>query len=440
MVATVAADPVMFLNGACGYQLHNCILELEETLMFTKTKIILLWLAVVLFLTGCGGNMWQNGKKAKVVTSRSEVLLSHETPNNIVLMLPLKGEFAANSQAIRNGFLAAYYNSRKQRPEISIKVIDTTDDDVQTLYQQAVADGAEVIVGPLTKQEVVAVMGMNPLPVPTIALNTLDDYTHNFAPNLYQFGLLPQDEAIQVAVKMMQEQHNRAAIIVPENSWGNKIATAFKNKYESEGGRVVATLNYHSALNLSQQICPFLAQDPMKLCVPQKRKDKKQNASSESMRRQDINAIFLVATVAQARQIVPLLKFYYAGDLPIYSTSAVYTGTPNPALDQDIDGVYFCDMPWVLKDPGLFSEDLQAIHKQITTLWADSLVGYNRFYALGVDAYNLALGLNGFLSAPQSGVNGASGVLYLDDFNHIYRELQWAKMHNGAVVVAPRES
>ena len=406
--------------------------------MLTKNKIILLGLTAILFLTGCGGNVWQNAKKAEVVTSRGEVLSSQAASNNIVLMLPLKGGFAANSQAIRNGFLAAYYNSRKQRPGITIKVIDTTDGDIQTLYQQAVADGAEVVVGPLTKKEVEGVQSINPLPVPTIALNTLDDYTHNFAPNLYQFGLLPQDEAAQVAVKMIQERHDHAAIIVPANSWGNKIAAAFKNKYESEGGQIIATLNYRSARNLSEQICPFLAQDPAKLCVPQKRKDKKQPASSETMRRQDINSIFLVATVAEARQIMPLLKFYYAGDLPIYSTSAVYTGTSNPGLDQDIDGIYFCDMPWVLKDPSSFNEDLQAIHKKITTLWSDSLVGYNRFYALGIDAYNLALGLNGFLSAPQSGIDGASGILYLDDFNHIYRELQWAKMRNGlAVVLGP---
>jgi len=405
--------------------------------MLTKIKITLLASITILLLTGCGGSIWQTGKKAEVIEARAEIFSAQAEPNNIVLMLPLKGELAASSQAIRNGFLAAYHHYRKERPSINIKVIDTTGGDVRALYQQAVIDGAEVIVGPLTKKEVEIIASINPLPIPTLALNTLDDYTHSFGPNLYQFGLLPQDEAWQVATKMIQEQHDRVAIIAPENAWGDKIVAAFRSKYEESGGQVIATLNYRSSGNLAEQICPFLAQDATKLCTPRKHKDKKQEVSNEPMRRQDINAIFLVTKDHDhtARQIMPLLKFYYAGDLPTYSISTVYTGVVSQNLDQDLEGVYFCDMPWVLQDPSVFGSDLQAIHKQIMVLWADSYANLGRLYALGVDAYNLASKLNGFLNSPQYGVEGASGKLYLNEFNHIYRELQWAQMKNGFPIV-----
>jgi len=392
-------------------------------------------LVLVLFLAGCvGGGKgagWFTEKQAEVIQARSEVSSISAEPNNIVLMLPLKGGLAATSQAIRNGFLAAYYHERKERPNINIKVVDTTNADIPELYQQALIDGVEVVVGPLTKKEVETVLGIDSLPIPTIALNTLDDYIYNFAPNLYQFGLLPQDEAAQVATKMLEGGHDHVAVIVPENAWGDKISRVFQAKYEESGGQVIAILNYNDSSSLSEQLCPFLAADESKLCSPKKHRDKKQNISNEPMRRQDINTIFLVATPDKARQIVPLLKFYYAGDLPFYSISAIYTGVLAPSLDRDIDGVYFCDTPWVLNEPSVFNANLQEINRQIITLWPASYTNYKRLYALGIDAYNLASKLNVFLNSPQDGFDGASGKLYLDSFNHIYRELKWARFRDG---------
>jgi uncharacterized protein len=404
--------------------------------MFVKTKNILLILVVTLFFAGCA-SLQQTGKKVEVIEARSQISSAQAEPNNIVLMLPLKGPLAASSQAIRNGFLAAYSYARKERPSINIKVIDTAGGDVQSLYQQVVAEGAEVIVGPLTKKEVEAVASINPLPIPTLALNTLDDYTHSFGPNLYQFGLLPQDEAMQIAIRMAHEQHDRVAIIAPEGMWGEKIVTAFKSKYEESGGQVVATLNYRNSQNLAEQICPFLAYDATKLCIVKKNRDRKKEVSDEPMRRQDINAIFLVAQAPTARQIVPLLKFYYASDLPVFSPSSIYSGTVAQDLDRDLDDVYFCDMPWALQDPSTLNSESQAIHKQIMSLWAGSYASHKKLYALGVDAYNLASKLNGFLNSPQGGMEGVSGKLYLNEFNHVYRELQWAQMRDGLPVVLP---
>ncbi|CAL7960242.1 conserved hypothetical protein [Gammaproteobacteria bacterium] len=396
----------------------------------------LLVLVVALLIGGCASDTWEQKIGGKIADSTQEKItrVGIIPPHNIAIMLPLKGkgELAATSQAINNGLLTAYYSS-KQQSNINIHVVDTSGGDVNRLYQQAVANGAEVVIGPLTKHEVESIASIKPLPVPTIALNTLDDYQHHAMNNLYQFGLLPQDEAVQVAAKMKQEQLNNVAVIVPESAWGEKIAVAFENQYKSSGGQVVATLKYGAHKNLAEQVCNFLARDAATMCIPQEHKNKKQ-VNSHEMRRQDIDAIFVVAIApAQARLIIPLLKFYYASDLPIYSISTLYNGTSKPDLDQDINDVYFCDMPWVIQDPSSLDDNLQAIHEQIiaTTLWANSFANYSKFYALGIDAYNIAIELNTLLSAPHAGIEGASGTLYLDNSNHIYRGLPWAQMKNG---------
>ncbi|MEI8055492.1 MAG: penicillin-binding protein activator [bacterium] len=390
----------------------------------------LLVLVIILLINSCAGNLSE--QKAEEKITRAGIT----PPHNIAVMLPLKGkgELAATSQAINNGLLAAYYSS-KQQSNINIHIIDTSDGDVSYLYQQAIANGAEVVIGPLTKPEVESISSIKPLPVPTIALNTLDDYQHHVVDNLYQFGLLPQDEAAQVAVKMQQERLNNVAVIVPESAWGEKIAVAFENQYKSSEGQVSATLKYSAGRNLAEQVCNFLAKDAATMCVPQQHKNKKQVISHE-MRRQDIDSIFLVAiSPAQARLIVPLLKFYYASDLPIYSISTLYSGNSGPDLNQDINDVYFCDMPWVIQNPNSLNANLKAIHERITAtaLWANSFANYSKFYALGVDAYNLAIELNTLLSASHVGIEGASGTLYLDDSNHIYRSLQWAQVKDNVV-------
>src|SRR5205823_5983563 len=69
---------------------------------------------------------------------------------------------------------------------------------------------------------------------------------------------------------------------------------------------------------------------------------------SAQKRRQDADMIFMIAPPEYARQIKPLLNYYYAGNLPIYATSHVYQGIPNAALDNDLNGIQFCDMPWTI--------------------------------------------------------------------------------------------
>ncbi len=385
-----------------------------------------------MLLAGCS-TMETMSPRAEIIAARREAASLEAEPNSIALMLPLTGEFAAASRAIRSGFLAAYYQDHEAKPNVNIKLLDTTAANIQELYQQAINDGAEVIVGPLIKKDVEILAKMHTLSVPTIALNTLDDYTHSYATNLYQFGLLPQDEATQAALRMLRDGITHCVAMVPAGAWGKKILHTFTDTYEGSGGKIVAALSYNPRVSLTEQFCPFLAENPEELCNPTAKTSNKNSDRStpQPTRRQDINGIFFIAsTPTMARQIVPLLKFYYAGDLPTYSISSIYDGTPAPTLDRDLDGVYFCDMPWTLQFPPTFTKELGQIHEQISR---DSSVvtKYYRLYALGIDVYQIATKLNEFFHHSHLGMNGASGKLYLDNSNHIYRELQWAKMFRG---------
>lgn len=331
-------------------------------------------------------------------------------PKQMALLLPLTGPLAGPGGAIKDGFMAANASNAAK-----VRVYDTNGANVESLYQQAVEEGAEYIVGPLSKANVATVASMNH-PVPTLLLNDLDAHPSEKA---YQFGLSPSIEAKQVADHARKNGYTRALVIAPAGEWGAEVAGAFAQQLKAKGGRVVDTLHYRSDDNMNAVVRDFLQITDSEAREQQLKKLLGRNIESTPSRRQDFDMIFLLAYPSKARQIMPLLKYYYAGDVPVYATSAVYAGSANAMKDRDLNGIIFCDMPWV------FSH--QMVHKN----WPEQFNSYNRLYALGMDSYALTSQLNQLILFPALGVNDKSGVLYLTPTQQVARVLAWGQFKQG---------
>lgn len=341
-------------------------------------------------------------------------------PKKIVVLLPLKGKYGESGQAVKNGFMAAFYaNKGQSTSQPVVKVVDTSEQNVNVAYEKAVNEGADLIVGPLDKDQVQTLIKSTRLTVPTLALNTVTDQKVN---NLYQFGLSQLDEADQVAQRAASDGHRQALVIAPAGAWGAGIVSSFKNRWQSVGGTIVDQVNYQNPRQLSDQIRQVLHVANKKSRAHKVENDSKQPVSR---RRQDIDMIFLVAEPVKAREIVPLLKFYYAGNIPVYATSLVYSGRLNPDQDTDLNNVAFGDMPWVL---GGLPNNLDGIKTNVSELWKTSYAQNPKLYALGVDAYQLSQNL---YQVPADGFRGATGTLYIQDNRHVYRKLSWAKVRGG---------
>ncbi|WP_165475040.1 penicillin-binding protein activator [Legionella yabuuchiae] len=341
-------------------------------------------------------------------------LFSH--PRQVALLLPLTGSLGGPGTAIRDGFIAAYQAS-KDVDDLNVRFYDTNQSDVSSLYQQAIDEGADYIVGPLTKSDVAKVAALNH-PVPTLFLNDLNG---NVKENAYQFGLSPSNEARQVASKARLNGHTRALVIAPQDAWGDEVVAAFSQQWRANGGRVADTLQYGKNDNLNQTVRDFLH-----ISKSEERKKALKEILGHSIeatprRRQDFDMIFLLAYPSKARQIMPLLRYYYAGDVPVYSTSSVYGGHPNSLKDRDLNGIIFCDMPWVFE------------HNLGYKNWPEQLNSYNRLYALGMDSFELSGQLNQLLIFPAMGVRDKSGILYLNPNGQIARISAWGQFKQGLV-------
>jgi hypothetical protein len=326
-------------------------------------------------------------------------------PRKIALLLPMSGSLSGPGSAVSAGFMDAY----KESGSNSKVVVYDSAKGVISQYHRAIDEGADVIVGPLTKQEASSV-ATTFTSVPTLLLN---DFSHSLSSSKYSFGYSPKDEAAQLANIMHEKGYQRIMMIIPNNAWGSDVSSAFANAARKHDMQIVSTVNYSSSQNMSQNLRQALNYQEHKTSNSRGRK------TIESSRRQDVDAIFILAYPSMARQIVPLLKYYYAGDIPTYATSASYAANYNPTLDKDLDGLYFLDIPWV------FNHQIGARN------WPEPWNTYSRLYALGYDSYAMTQEWQSLQSMPQSGLSKKTGVLYMMSSGHIRRELVLGQIRQG---------
>jgi outer membrane PBP1 activator LpoA protein len=352
---------------------------------------------------------------------------SVSAPRKIALLLPLQGEHAKSAQAVRDGFLSAYYAHGDGPKKPTIQVYDTTRvDNIAQAYHAAVNEGAEFIVGPLIKEEVEALnSGVRPS-IPVLALNVTQD---NNQENVFQFGLSPEMEARTVADRAWRDGHRKALIVAPKSAWGQRMENAFTARWHELGGMVLASQQVASQSNINKEMQALLAIDASEARAKEL-KSLGLRFNSNARRRQDPDMIFIATNAALARQVKPLLNFYYAGKLPAYASSSIFSGRIQPGVDQDLNGIKFCDMPWIL-DPSVRA----GAHRATAGNYSLSSEQTARLYALGLDAYKVAVQIDQLTTSPELGVSGMTGVLTLDQQQNVQRKLMWASFRKGTPYV-----
>ncbi len=360
-----------------------------------------------------------------------------EQSHHIAILLPSSGPYAKVAATLRDGFMAAWYQQPvTNRPLLRFYDSSTPEQILQT-YQQAILQGAQFIVGPLDKQAVKILIDTLDLQVPVLALNQVD---RAFAtnPNLFQFGLAPEDEAEQIAERAWLDGHTKALALTSRDDWGNRLYRSFRERWESLGGRLLEHQTYDARENdFSRPIRLLLNIDES-----QARKQSLQaiigvSMESEARRREDANYIFLAARAQKGRQLQPQLKFHQAGSLPVYTTSHIYSSVADIEKDKDLGHVKFVDTPWLLEDDSQSQLSRGNLQRFIPEVQGN----YARFYAMGIDAFNLLPHLR--QKSQQTGhiIHGKTGNLYLDGYNRVHRQLAWVELDHGQARItghAPR--
>jgi len=346
--------------------------------------------------------------------------LTVENIRNIAVFLPESGVYAEHARVIKEGFMAAYYQQDEAlRP--NVRFYDTEVQAVDLVYQQAEADGAELIVGPLNKVKVAELSQLGKLSVPVLALNYVEELSRE---NIYQFALNPMDEVNQAVESAKSAGLNNALILAPEGAMGVRLATYFQNAWELAGGKVLAVQEFNPRMSdFSEPIKAMLSVEESEYRY-NKLKKIAGGLKFNSRRRRDVDVIFMVANYQQARLINPHFYHNRAEDVAVYGLSRVYTGQQDERKNIDLNGVSFCSIPWLFE--GAYQGELN--RQALQSTWQQFPDKFLSLIAFGIDAYDIVPYLNKLKTMQYQGV---TGELSVNESNVIVRKLVCAKFQNG---------
>jgi ABC-type branched-subunit amino acid transport system substrate-binding protein len=156
-------------------------------------------------------------------------------PVRIALVLPLSaaGGIGAAAGAIRNA--AELAMGEFDNPEITVLIKDDRGDAnaAREAVQQALAEGAELILGPLTAQ---SVQQSSPLVKaagrPMIAFSS---DTSVAQPGIYLLSFTPQTDVARILSFAASRNKKSCAALLPEGAFGNVIAAEFQQQVAALG-------------------------------------------------------------------------------------------------------------------------------------------------------------------------------------------------------------
>ena len=356
--------------------------------------------------------------------------LNGDDVTQIAVLLPLSGkDTAAVAAAIRDGIVTAHQqaNSRQSTPVLRFYDVGDNPGFARTAYRNAVSDGANAIIGPLTKSAVAAVVSQQNIPVPTLTLNTVD--TSGLSSDIskvIQFGLAPEDEALAAASRATALGLKNAIIFQTDDSRGDREARAFQDAMFLYGGDVVhISVLPTDSYDYSAEIKEALSIDESDARFRRLSNTLGDKLFFEPSIRSDADVVFLALSNDQARSVRTQLDFFYAREIPRLGTSRIAGRDGDTKKNADLNTIYYPDAPWTLRT----SLDDNPIKQQIMESFGNPNGVFGKLYALGADAYMVINNLEKLKNGER--LTGFTGELELQTNGRLQRYLDWAQYVRG---------
>jgi outer membrane PBP1 activator LpoA protein len=342
-----------------------------------------------------------------------------QNPQNIAILLPLQGPLADSAQSILQGVLATYYTEHAGNTEAPrLYIEDTSMNGFEaTLAATLAKRPIDYVIGPLEKS---AVQALTPPPESTtiVALNKPD----NLQTGVKYLYLSPHEETQAIADKLHHRGYHHALVITTDDRWQQKIAEVFTESWQAQGGTIEQT-TLDQSRSFSASLKHAFSIDKSEARAQDLAKLINENFKFIPVRRHDIDMIFLAANPADARQIKPLLKYYFAGDIPVYAISTLYQTNATSYQDKDLNDITFMDSSWYT------NQQDKAIKQSLQQIWGHQFLQQKRLYALGHDAYEIIMHSEKNRALPHT-LQGATGHLDTES-QTIQRTLDWLRFSKG---------
>ena len=325
--------------------------------------------------------------------NRPAVRTTMRTPH-IALLLPTASPALGKlAEAVRQGFTAAAMVAARQAPTVVAVAVEDEGPALVEACRQAQSAGALLVVGGLTRDGAQALASSECARQPVLALNEARGEGN---PNVFSISLSAENEARQAALLGVEGGLRSAIVIHSPTAISRRLRDAFEREWTRAAGEV-RRIEYSG----NPEHAPLI---------------RERIANSRG------DMVFLALDQAEALAVRP----YISGMLPIFATSLGVNPRGDPIVNLDLQGVRYVEMPWFIHP----DHPAVMVYPQPRDLVN---VEQERLYALGIDAFRLALLL--VKGGEQSPVlDGVTGKITLGEGNHFVRQLSGAEVDGGRVI------
>ncbi|MGP0089877.1 MAG: penicillin-binding protein activator [Xanthobacteraceae bacterium] len=176
----------------------------------------------------------------------------------LILPLTYSGNAAAVAKSMRNAAEMALAEFNSPNVQLLVKDDAGTVQGAQLAGQQALDEGAEIILGPLFAQSV-SVVGQlaRPRNVPVIAFSTDSNAATR---GVYLLSFLPESDVDRIILYAATTGKRSMAALIPDNAYGSVVEAEFKQVAARKGMRVIALEHYPQDTSRLQEPVKAVAQ------------------------------------------------------------------------------------------------------------------------------------------------------------------------------------
>jgi ABC-type branched-subunit amino acid transport system substrate-binding protein len=202
--------------------------------------------ATAAVLSACaGGNFNQPGLMTPAPSAEpppATMIGAGQIKVGLILPLSAAGNAGLAAQSMKNAAEMALDEFKNPNIQLLVKDDAGVPQTAQAGAQQALDEGAEIIIGPLFAQSVSAVgQATRARGIPVIAFSTDASVA---ARGVYLLSFLPESDVRRIVDFAVSRGKRSFAALMPDNAYGAVVEAAFQQEVARRGGRVLALEKY----------------------------------------------------------------------------------------------------------------------------------------------------------------------------------------------------
>jgi ABC-type branched-subunit amino acid transport system substrate-binding protein len=279
--------------------------------------------------------------------------LPQEPPRTrVALLLPLSGARAEVGQSILNAAQLALFDLAGERFTLVIRDTQGTPEGAAAAAQDVLAEGAELILGPLFSTSAAAVKPI--VEQANLPMITFSNNNEIAGPQSFVMGITPRTQVDRVVDYAVAQGLQRFAVLAPENAYGNVVVRALQEAVFRNGVEMSRVVFYDPGTTDISAEVQVLADFAQRRSAADAQRRDLQNRGDEAALRalQRLQGVETVGTLAfdalllpasgqQLLSVAPLLAYYDVDQPQVRFLGTSLWEDPNLLSEPTLEGGWF---------------------------------------------------------------------------------------------------